>query len=366
MGAQTIVRKGTRLAAALAAAGTSITVTNAGSTGLNYVAGDSVRIIGNEDLPFGTPPSPVVVNLVDADTNATVVSNFIDGFDAPGASEAVAAGAVILNMTDAALVENTDYVMDYEKGMIRLINGALVAGDTYGVQTQAQRAAKTIIKLGKFKPQMEMSLRLVHRFNDGRELRYIAPRVAIAPENPQLNFDDSDWIGADLLIEVLATDDPQYEDEPFGRFEIEHNKTTGQEDLGLNPASYSVGSFRLYVTPLDALTAAQHGFTQSEIDIGNVRVGTVEANNEFLRHYRDIPRVKDKVIKIQSEMNITATIENLNSHNFALMFEGERVVDNSTATYGDVAALVTVPADIATAAGQARWIPLGARALNPA
>jgi hypothetical protein len=359
-------RKGSTLATAMAASATSIAVTNAGVTGLDYTVGDNLRLFAKQALAVATPVAPIINNIDDANADGALALGVISGIDTWSAAAAAAlAGSVIANTTKAALVENTDFVIDYSNGGFRFINPALTPGATYAIQFQYQQADTTAVNLGKFLPTLEFGVRLEHKYPDGRLLILECPRAAVTPDNPQLQFQENDWIGTDLNIEVLSSNEPADVNAPFGKFWVEH-KASGQNSVGYDPDSYSVGSFYLYLTPIDEATAAYHGLPATRIDVGNVKVGSIDQQNEFLRHYRGTPRVKDKVVLIQKEMNLVATIENLNTTNLALLFDGEVIENATNAGFGDDMRLMTVPADIATNAGQTRWMPLGKIAINPA
>ena len=364
MGANVSVRPGSSLTLATQIGDTQITVLNAGVGGLNYSQGDSVRILGLQNASCQQQVAPVDETLNDANTDATVNGNTV--LELSATTSAALAGSVVSNLTAAALVENTDFVVDYVGGNIRFLSGGSASeGETYAFGFNYRRASGTEIRLGQFLPIMEFSLRLEHSFPDGRTLKLECPRAAITPDNPSLNFDDADWIGTDMNIEVLASSDPQYANKPFGTLRIDNSTASGQELTGYNPDTYSVGSFKLYITPIDAGAAQRHGFGTGEIDVGNVRVGSIEAVNEYLRHYAGTPRVKDKVVLLQKELNVIATIENLNSQNLALIFDGERAEDAGTATYAPQMALVTVP-DLTDADVESQWISVPFILLDPA
>lgn len=356
MGALVSVRKASALAVAIAAAATSITVTEAGASGLNYTQGDDVRLMG---LASANAVVQTIVNMNDNDNNAAVVGETVSGLSA--ASSGLLAGAVVMNVeSDNDLVENTDFVIDYERGGIRFIDTAdVVPGDTYGVQAQYRRYSSRKVNLGKSLPTLECSVRLVHTYPDGRKMTITLWRVSVSPENPSLAFDDGDWIGTELNLEVLD-DGVNHPEAPFGEIDIQ-NAADGTPLEGYDPDTYSVGSFDLFLTPVSATAAAARGISTTEIDVGNVKVGSVEGNNTYLKHFRGIPKKKDKVVLTQKELNVKATIENLNTVNLAFLFDGQVVEDDNTAQWQDFAILVTVPADF-----DGKWIPLRKLQINPA
>mgnify|MGYP000925753176 CR=1 FL=1 len=366
MGALTQVLPGTTLTASILAAATSITGTNISATGLSWVDGNDIKITGAENIECA---GAAINNSETLDgTLATASGNVMSGFG-PSTS-AYLAGAVLANVDGTPLVENTDYVMDYEGGRIRWINspGSQGAADkTYAICHQYARADNTKIRLGKFLPTIEAEARLVHRFPDGRILTVQLHRASITPDTVSLGFDDADWIGTDMVLEALASNDPQHVNEPFGCITIEH-KSDGTNSAGYDPDSYSVGVFELYLTMNDASVAAARGLPTTEIDVGNVSVGSLDADNTYLKHFRGTPKVTDKVVLTQKEMSITATIENLNTVNLALLFDGEHVADNSGAAFQDAATLMTVPSlvTLASANNDSTWYSLGAFNVNPA
>lgn len=365
MGATTQFRNGSTLTTAILAAATSISVANAGATGLNWSQGDSVRIIGIQDIVNGAQPAPLVSDLVDAaPQDGILTGNSIAGFDAPGAANAAGIGSVAANLTTAALVENTDYVIDYEGGKYRFINPALTAGQNFALLYQYRRFDNTKVLLGESLPTIEARVRLVHQFPDQRELTVVFHRASVSMDSASLEFQDDDWIGTELTLDALQTLNPQ-DIGKFGYYEIQH-KEDGNNSEGYDPDSYSVGTFQMYLTILSPTVAAKRGLPLTEIDVGNVSVGSVNAENTYLKHYRGIPRTTDKVVLTQKELNCSATLENLNTVNIALLFDGVQVQDQTGATWQDAGLLATIPNDLATAEGIARWYNIPAINLNPA
>lgn len=352
MGANTAVRPASTLAANLSASGTAITVVEAGSGGLAYAQGEDVRIYNEA--------SGVDFVMNDNDNDASVVGETISPLSA--ATAAAAIGSYAINQ-DQALTENADYIMDYTGGQIRfLAGGAANTGDVYAVVADRRRAANTRVNLGAFLPEMEMRVRLVHRFPDGRVLTLRVPRAKITPENPNLEFSGDDWIGLEMQIAVLASEDPQDARAPLGYYEMDYSAQTLQPVTGSD--SLTIGTFQVYVTPLSSVAAAARGFTTEEFSLGCIRVGNVEVQNEIIRHYCGTPRVKDKELKIQTDMTINATVDHVTSKNLALLFEGELQEDPSTATYAEFVALVTVP-DLSTPEGEAEWVKLPYILIDP-
>lgn len=350
MGSTLSVRPGSALAQALASSATSITVNNAGTGGLDYAQGETVRIFNNAN-----PASVIDFQMNDANTDATVVGGAIDGLSA-AASDA-ASGSLVANLeATKALVENTDFVIDYTAGAVRFLGTAATpASATLAVAGNFRSSSKTRIGLGKALPTLEVSVRLVHTYPDKRVLSLILPKVALTAENPSLEFAADDWIGVDLSLEVLATEDAQYADYPFGYFEID-NTAQGTPVIGTD--TYTVGSFELFITPLTSAGAAARGFTQAEINVGCVRVGTLEGTSEYLKHYCGTPKRKDKVVLLQKEMTLTATLDDINVYNIAMVFDGSLFLNPSGGAVAPFMSLVTVPANIATPEGQATWVPM--------
>lgn len=357
MGANTSVHPGSRLEAVLTAGATQITVTEAGAGGLDYAQGEDVRIFNNTDIL-----NVVDFELNDDDNNAAVSGETVTGLSAAPAGGAALA-SYALNV-DKALTENTDYIVDYTGGQVRFLDsGNIAAGDILAFSGNYRRADKTRINLGAEIVDMEVSVRLVHKYaQGGRYMNVFIPRAIMQPENPGLNFDEGDWIGLEMIFDVLESEDPQYSASPFGWIDIDHSSETGQEEEGAK--SYSVGTFDLYITPLSAVSAAARGFSTTEFKVGCVRVGGFEAEYEKLEHYCGTPRKKDAVVNLQQDMTITATVDNVTSKNLAMMFQGVRVEDTGSATYAPFVTLVTVP-DISTPEGEAQWVKLPYVLLDP-
>lgn len=349
MGATLSVRPASRLTQAVASGATSITVSNAGANGLAYSQGETVRLFNNSD-----PANVIDFNMDDANNDATVTGGVtVNALSA--ASSDIANGSFALNMeASKALVENTDFIIDYTGGRIRFLGtGDTPAGATFGIAGNYASSSKTRVGLGSSLPTMEVSVRLEHTYPDKRKLTLILPKVALTAEAPTIEFQSDDWIGVDLSLEVLATDDPAYADYPFGYIDTD-NSPAGT--VVTNTDSYSTGSFEMFITPIAGYAA--RGFDQTEINVGCVRVGNLEGSSEFLKHYCGTPRVKDKTILLQKELTLTATLDNISAINLALVFDGTLLLNPSGAALAPFVALATVPANVATAEGQATWVPL--------
>lgn len=349
MGSTLSVRPASLLASPLALSATSITVTNATTNGLDYAQGDSVRLFNNAN-----PAGVIDFIMNDANTDATV-SGGVTVSSLSAASSAIAVGSIAINQAPAkALVENTDYVIDYLGARIRFLGTAdTPAGATFGVAGNFAASSKTRIGLGASLPTLEVSVRLEHPYPDGRKLVMVFPKVALTAENPSMEFQSDDWVGVDISLEILSSDDPAYADYPFGYFDIE-NTAAGTVVTGAE--TYTVGSFEMYITPIAGYAA--RGLTQSEINVGCVRVGNLEGQSEYLKHYIGVPKRKDKTVLLQKELTLTATLDDQNAYNLAMIFDGTLFLNPDNAALAPFARIATVPANVATAEGQATWVPL--------
>lgn len=351
-----IVAPGTKLAASVAAGASTLVVENNSSTGLNLANTEDLKLFDISTLPT------FLASDEEAATSVTVQSNTPPSTSQITLSASLAnsfpVGAIVLNNeTVTHLVENTDYLLDHENGRIRFLSGgSAVASNYYAINGEYKVGSATHVKLGEELPNMEFSVRLVHKSPKGRTIEYFAPRATVSPDNASLPFDPADWMGTEVRIQILASSDPAYEKMPFGEVKLGH--INGVEP-GNTPSSYTVGVFSLYLTPLDATIAADRGFTTSEFSMGNVRVGSIEAPQEFLDHFIGVPQVKDDYIRLKKEINITATIENMTSRNMALILDG-RIEEGPDAGYVEFATLIQAPADLTVPT----WVSIGKRDIN--
>lgn len=351
-----IVAPGTKLAASVAAGASTLVVENNSATGLNLAGSEDLKLFDISTLPIFSTTDEESATSVTVQSNTppstsqiTLSANLANSFPV---------GAIVLNDEAVThLVENTDYLLDHENGKIRFLSGgSAVASNYYAINGEYKVASATSVKLGEELPNLEFAVRLVHKSPKGRTIEYIAPRATVAADNASLSFDPADWMGTEIKIQILASSDPAYATMPFGEIKLGH--INGVEP-GNTPSSYTVGVFSLYLTPLDATIAAAKGFSMSEFSIGNVKVGAIEAPQEFLDHFVGVPQVKDDYIRLKKEINIMATIENMTSRNIALIMDG-RVEEGPDAGYVEFAALVQAPADLTVPT----WVNIGKRDLN--
>ena len=356
-----IVGPGTRLAGAYTAGGLTLVVENNSANGLRLTAGESFQISSNANQPV------FLEEAYAGDVGDTYQTNSPPATSSLSIGTALAAsfpvGAILLNTAASeVLVENDDYVWDYERGALRFLpSGARVQPSRfYAINGQYRYGQYTHVKLGESLPLLEFSMRLVHKTPKGRTIEYFAPRASVKADNASLAFEATDWNTSELKIEVLQSFDTQYATMPFGEIKVQHDPNTGLEP-GNTPDSYTAGVFELFLTPLDATVAALKGYSMSEFSIGNVTVGSIDAPQEYLDHFAGIPQKKDASILLKKEVTINATIDNLTSKNLSLLFDG-RIQEGSASTWVEFTTLVQAPANLA----DPLWISAGRGTVNHA
>jgi hypothetical protein len=248
------------------------------------------------------------------------------------------AGAVVENLRHTARLreaegltaaDDEDYAADMYGGAVRFLKTGNTSLGGYQVNTGMtinswfgyQTASSKRINLGRFIPILEFTVELEHRFPDGRYFKFRGHRCAVTPDNPSFDFSPTDWIGAELQIDVLQSFDIANEANPYGYIEID-NDPISLQPVSTIPETYSAGVYNLYLTPNVASRALTQGLPTTRFSIGNVRTGNLSAPQEFLEHYVGIPQIQDAKIRLKYQMNLTTTIESLTAENMALLFNG--------------------------------------------
>jgi hypothetical protein len=332
---------------------TSVTWNNDGTLTLGVIRATQ----GNQNP---TPDAELINVLNTVMTNA---SNLIDGTgvyiqgsssiqferdNATVSAHSFSAGAIVENLTYNALLRDAEgangadpeeYAVDIYRGDVRFLKiGATTAGGRQlytGMKVNSLFGYKTSsakrVNLGRFIPILEFTVELEHRFPDGRYFKFRGHRCAVTPENPSFDFQPTDWIGAELQIDVLQSFDIAHEANPYGYIEIDNDPITLQP-VATVPETYSAGVYNLYLTPNSTSRAITQGLPSTRFSIGNVRTGNLSAPQEFLEHYVGIPQIQDAKIRLKYQMNLTTTIESLTAENMALLFNGSiEDIDNGVA-----------------------------------
>lgn len=286
--------------------------------------------------------------------------------DNAGAPSAFAfdGGAVVENLNFTALLRDSngttaddeEYALDVYRGDVRFLKtGATTLGGRQlydGMKVNSLFGYKTAsskrVNLGRFIPILEFAVDLQHRFPDGRYFKFHGHRCAVTPENPQLEFQPTDWIGAELQIDVLQSSNVAHQADPYGNITIDNDPITLQP-VSTVPETYSAGVYELYLTPTNATRAIAQGLPTTRFSIGNVRTGSINAPQEFLEHYVGIPQTQDAKIRLKFQMQITTTIESLTADNIALLFNG--AVEDMSLGVAPAFTLLTVASSAGLPAG---------------
>lgn len=116
------------------------------------------------------------------------------GIDPSGFAVAVTAGS--------ALVEDTDYTIDYDSGVIHFIEGSLLAVDAASIDVTYAVAAHTRSRVISGSAPVEGAMMFVSANPKGADFTFYMPSVKVTP-NGDYALKGDDWQQIPLSLEVL-------------------------------------------------------------------------------------------------------------------------------------------------------------------
>jgi len=393
------VRKMTNIVGALPIGSTSVSVTDSTELDLNasldfgayngnaVAVGDIIQLVNPAD-PGGvrnrfrvdviTPGGVGAPDIITFDTTGPTLTStsvvypdgsIVERLSAKQNNAAWTAQADAI-VEPGTLIEGLHYQFNHGSGLVRFTDAFIATGSLWSVLFDYKSASGREVNLGKRQPNLEFQVRLEHYFpgvgaSGNRKLITTLHKCEVTPENPNMDFNADDWIAPEFTIACLESSDPAHVNNPFGKVFVENNPVNLLPYSQYNTENYSVGVFDMFLTPLSAATAIARNLPQTGFYVGNVVTGGIEAVNEFLDHFRGVPKKRDKRILIQQEFNVNATIDELTAVNLAILFNGD-ITDLSSLTPVNAQGTVTVPPDQFVPGDYVYvWVPLGYIFINP-
>lgn len=293
--------------------------------------GSATIAVNRDDGTFAlTPPDSTASGVYGMDSGAVALD------PTPTVNYAFSGGVTVENLrADAKLrlvsagATADDVFLAADRGSVSFINVGETTAGGYQVNSgmtisaffDYRTASAKQINLGERLPNLEFIAELEHQYQDGRWFKAVFHKVAITPDEVNFEFQPTDWVGVELQMDCLRSTNPAHAANPTGFIRIDNDPITLQPVQDTTD-DYTAGVFNLYLTPSNPTRALQYGIPSQRFSIGNVTTGGLNSPQEWLEHLVGIPQDLDKKIQIRRQFNVTATIDEINARNCALLFGG--------------------------------------------